>query len=171
MTFRNFRPGDILTADDADLLMRQGLIIVANADERDAIPAPSEGMRVYRLDTKATDVYTSNQWISGSWQVIPTGGFMNGFTAGPTPPAYRYLNGFICLSGQLYRSQAPSEQQAFALPAWAAPRGTLYLPTILDWACVITVQTAGEVRVKANILRTGGPGYPLDGLSWPAVAQ
>lgn len=77
MTHRDFTPGDIFTADDADLLMRQGLIIVANATERNAIPAPEEGMRVYNRATKRVEHYDGTAWQTSAWQTVAAGA---GFT-------------------------------------------------------------------------------------------
>lgn len=63
MPFKDFNPGDILTADDVDLIMRQGLPTVANQAARDAIPAPTEGMRVYRLDTHMIEQHSGAAWV------------------------------------------------------------------------------------------------------------
>ena len=72
MTYKDFTAGDIFTADDADLLLRQGLIVVADAAERDAIPGPAEGMRVYRLDTHRVNIYDGLEW-RGEWTNLAAG--------------------------------------------------------------------------------------------------
>lgn len=62
MTFKQYTAGDILTVADANLLMRQGLIVVANDVARDQISVPTEGMRIYRLDTHGIETYTGTAW-------------------------------------------------------------------------------------------------------------
>lgn len=78
MTFKDFTAGDIFTADDADLLMKQGLIVVANEAARDAIPAPFEGMRVYRIDTHRVDYRTATGWLTGAGVVVAVDPAMTG---------------------------------------------------------------------------------------------
>lgn len=72
MTYKDFATGDVFTADDADLLMRQGTIIVANQAARDAIVAPTAGMRVYRSDLKTFEDYTGSGWrtYDTGWVVV-----------------------------------------------------------------------------------------------------
>lgn len=63
MSWKHFTHGEILTADDANTLMDQGRIIVANTAERDVI-AGKPGMQVYRLDNKTVEEYTGVTWVS-----------------------------------------------------------------------------------------------------------
>lgn len=168
MPYKDFNAGDIFTADDADLLMRQGLIVVANQAQRDAIAAPSWGMRVYRLDTKSIDAWIGGSWIPGSWNVVAPGNLQNGFTTGSVAPAYRHVNGMVYLSGNVLRSTIPSDYvTAFDLPTWARPRSDAYYSTVTDWNASVQVTWNGAVRIKASTARSSGFGYPLDGIGWP----
>lgn len=58
MPHKVFANNQLLTAAEVNTyLMRQANIIVANAAERDAIVAPTQGMTVYRLDTGKQERY------------------------------------------------------------------------------------------------------------------
>lgn len=82
MTYKDFLTGAVFTASDADLLMRQGLIVVSNAAARDAIVSPAEGMRVYRLDTHGIERYTGSGWTNSETVTIPLqGGYAGTLTA------------------------------------------------------------------------------------------
>jgi hypothetical protein len=71
MGYKTFNPGDVLgSADVMDYLMRQTVIGVADEDERDAIPAPQDGMHVWVEDDEDVHVYHASipGWRSGKWQ-------------------------------------------------------------------------------------------------------
>lgn len=63
MTYKTFSYGDVFTAADAQTLMDQGVIWVQNAAEREAIPAPREGMRVYRADIDLIEIHNGSMWL------------------------------------------------------------------------------------------------------------
>lgn len=61
--FKIFTDNTLLTAQELnDYLMRQSVIRVANAAERDALPSPQDGMTVWRDDLAATETYANGQW-------------------------------------------------------------------------------------------------------------
>jgi len=98
MPYKDFNIGDVFTADDADLLMRQGLIVVANKTQRDAITAPSNGLKVWRTDTGGIDLFARGGWITSTvWTALA---LASGVTQTSTPaPAYRVNDGFLSLRG------------------------------------------------------------------------
>lgn len=62
--FKTFANNQLLTAQEVnDYLMRQALISVDDQAERDLIPAPQPGMRVYREDTKREERWTGTKWL------------------------------------------------------------------------------------------------------------
>jgi hypothetical protein len=104
MTYKDFLTGAVFTSADADLLMRQGIIVVANAAARDAIPSPTEGMRVYRLDIHGTETYSGSAWIGlhvTPAPPVPTAGwglFLNHPGGVPTGvPDVTRSGGFVAL--------------------------------------------------------------------------
>lgn len=102
---------------------------------------------------------------------IPITTFTNSFTAGSPAPAYRVKDGMVQLSGQLYRSSAPtSATAAFTLPVGCRPRGQLIVSLYPAWAMVAQIASTGVVQVEANTARTSGTGYALDGIP-PFPAQ
>ena len=74
MTYKTFSVGDVLTALDVQTIQDQSVIRVASAAERDAIPAPADGMTVYRTDTRRPETYRG----AAGWVAVPkiiTGSF------------------------------------------------------------------------------------------------
>ena len=99
MTYKHYAAGDILSAADANYLMRQGLIVVANDVERDQINVPTEGMRVYRLDTHGIESYTGTAWNphDTGWLAIPVN---TGYQAQDSlPPQMRRVGDFVHTRG------------------------------------------------------------------------
>ena len=64
--YKEYKNYDPFTPFDANSLLRQGRIPVANAGERAQILNPTEGMEVYRLDTHAVEIYTGT-----AWRIVP----------------------------------------------------------------------------------------------------
>lgn len=60
--YKQFDNYEVFTAADANTLMRQGIITVTGAAERDTILAPTDGMSVYRQDLDAVQRYRSGAW-------------------------------------------------------------------------------------------------------------
>lgn len=64
-TYKVWADGDAFTAADAGTyLMRQVIIAVDNATDRDAILTPQEGMTVYREDTNTLETYDGASWVN-----------------------------------------------------------------------------------------------------------
>jgi|GEM_PF-5909722 len=61
--FKKYEPFDPFTPYDANLLLRQGTIEVANVAERDAITDPVAGMRAYRADKLVAEEHTGVGWL------------------------------------------------------------------------------------------------------------
>jgi len=146
MTYKDFTAGDIFTADDADLLMRQGLIVVADQAARDAIIAPTEGMRVYRLDTHAVDIHGQYEWETGAGVVCALD---SGMTGGAVF-AYR-RDGLILVEGYVSGTfVANVTTNVCNVPATHRPRDTRGHPTAwsngeLGWGWV---HSGGNVAVR-----------------------
>ena len=156
MTYKNFEPGDILTAADADLLMRQGVIVVANAAARDAIEAPSEGMQVYRLDTHKIERHDGAGWIDpdDSGEIALTSSNANISSTA----SYRRTRGQVSIYGVVGRvggtSWPTGAGEAFhTLPAGFRPPGEVRLPILSATGAAIThalfVATNGVVSMAA----------------------
>lgn len=129
MTYKDFNAGDIFTADDADLLMRQGLIIVSGPSQRGAIVNPVEGMRVYRLDTHRTETHDGSGWVPDDTGWINLMAYATtGGAATLTELVGRRLNGVITISGTGSGSvpSVDSVDLAVALPAEWRPHRTMW---------------------------------------------
>ena len=64
--FKDFAPGDILTAADVDdYLMRQMVMVFADASARTTALSGviREGMVSYLKDTNAVEVYDGSSWV------------------------------------------------------------------------------------------------------------
>ena len=61
--YKEYKPYDPFTPFDANSLLRQGRIPVANTGERAQIATPTEGMEVYRLDSRTIERYNGTAWI------------------------------------------------------------------------------------------------------------
>ncbi len=69
--FKTFAENTVGYASEInDYLMRQATIVCNDATDRNSIPAPTEGLRVYRKDTKATEIYDGSTWLTfdSIWQ-------------------------------------------------------------------------------------------------------
>jgi hypothetical protein len=61
--FKDFTTGEVLTANDVDGYLMQGVWVFANAAARDAaVTSPQEGNFCYLKDTNATQFYTGSAW-------------------------------------------------------------------------------------------------------------
>ena len=62
--YRTWADGDAFTASDAGTyFMRQSTIAVDTSTDRDAILTPQEGMKVWRKDIDALEVYDGSAWL------------------------------------------------------------------------------------------------------------
>lgn len=65
MAFHQFANGELLTAQKVnDYLMRQAVIRVENATERDDIPTPDEGMIVYVESLTELQIFDGADWVT-----------------------------------------------------------------------------------------------------------
>jgi hypothetical protein len=68
--FKDFTTGEVLTANDVDGYLMQGVWVFADATARNAaVTSPQEGNFCYLKDTNATQFYTGS-----AWQSIGSGG-------------------------------------------------------------------------------------------------
>lgn len=76
MNYKKYNNFETFTAADANILMRQGLIVVGSESERDAIDSPTAGMRVYRSDTGKTEAFDGSGWLvlvePGLGSIVPS---------------------------------------------------------------------------------------------------
>jgi hypothetical protein len=65
--FKDFTTGEVLTANDVDGYLMQGIWVFANATARDAaVTAPQEGNACYLKDTDVIMVYSGSAWATQS---------------------------------------------------------------------------------------------------------
>ena len=65
--FKDFTTGEVLTANDVDGYLMQGIWVFANATARDAaVTSPQEGNAGYLKDTDVIMVYTGSTWATQS---------------------------------------------------------------------------------------------------------
>lgn len=108
------------------------------------------------LDPRVTDT----GWIAVT-------AFQNGFSGVGGSVYYRYRNGMVALSGQLYRSTAPTSlTAAFVIPQQYAPRSTYDTVLFLDWGLVGQVAIGGTVSIQSSTARASSTGYMLDAMIW-----
>lgn len=127
MSYQTFEVGQVLTALDLQNVMDQTVIHVADAAERDAIPAPAVGMQVYRADRDRIEAFTGTTW--GITPVDLSAYLMAGVTGRLTG---RRIGNSVELSGNISGSFPSSSTTT---DAWSA------LPD--EW------RPTGETRVGA----------------------
>jgi hypothetical protein len=65
--YKDFTTGEVLTANDVDGYLMQGIWVFANATARDAaVTSPQEGNACYLKDTDVIMVYTGSTWATQS---------------------------------------------------------------------------------------------------------
>jgi hypothetical protein len=65
--YKDFTTGEVLTANDVDGYLMQGIWVFANATARDAaVTSPQEGNACYLKDTDVIMVYTGSAWATQS---------------------------------------------------------------------------------------------------------
>lgn len=114
--FKDFTTGEVLTANDVDGYLMQGIWVFASAAARDAaVTSPQEGNFAYLKDTNVTTYYTGSAWTN-----LDTTGMVNPMTttgdtiyssSGSTPARLG-----IGSTGQVLTV-------AGGLPSWATPAG------------------------------------------------
>jgi hypothetical protein len=63
--FKTFATGDVLSASDVNGYLMQGVLVFADATERNAeITSPQEGQFAYLKDTNVTTYYTGSAWAN-----------------------------------------------------------------------------------------------------------
>ena len=74
--FKDFTTGEVLTANDVDGYLMQGIWVFASAAARDAaVTSPQEGNFAYLKDTNVTTYYTGSAWTN-----LDTTGMVNPMT-------------------------------------------------------------------------------------------
>lgn len=164
MPYKTFEDGVVLPAADLQLLMDQSLIAVDTDVERDEIPAPSEGMQVYRRDTKQVERFSGGGWDSGDTGWIYPAlllGWINATDAEKV--GYRRKNGIIYFSG---RPTSGTSGTIFILPEGFRPiaiiRGRAQSGGAATMASVI-INPNGAVQVTAGEQANFGDLSPFPG--------
>jgi hypothetical protein len=107
MSWKHFTHGEILTADDANTLMDQGRIVVADAAELFLV-AGQPGMVAYRLDNGIEYDYNGTAWIPRDTGWIKLTAFATGWTATPGyAPEIRRRDKTVFVRGRATRDSAP----------------------------------------------------------------
>ena len=114
--FKTFATGDVLSASDVNGYLMQGVLVFADATERNAeITSPQEGQFAYLKDTNVTTYYTGSAWANldttGMTNPMTTTGDTIYSSSGSTPARLG-----IGSTGQVLTV-------AGGVPSWAAPAG------------------------------------------------
>jgi len=84
MPFIDFTPGQVLTADQVDILMRQSVMVFDDAASRDTALTDvlAEGMLCYLKDTDEILKYDGSSWVStsnpGDITAVTAGDYLQG---------------------------------------------------------------------------------------------
>ena len=111
--FKDFTTGEVLTANDVDGYLMQGIWVFANAAARTAaVTSPQEGNYSYLKDTNSTEYYDGAAWVAaggggggGSLTLLQTMSLSGASVTSSTFTATDYVNYFIVLS-DIYTSSA-----------------------------------------------------------------
>ena len=76
--YKVYKPFDPFTPYDANSILRQTRIPVANVGERNQIENPTEGMEIYRLDTHTVERHNGVRWSPTQDGVIPPATIIGG---------------------------------------------------------------------------------------------
>ena len=114
--FKTFATGDVLSAADVNGYLMQGVLVFADATERNAeITSPQEGQFAYLKDTNVTTYYTGSAWANldttGMTNPMTTTGDTIYSSSGSTPARLG-----IGSTGQVLTV-------AGGVPSWATPAG------------------------------------------------
>ena len=114
--FKDFTTGEVLTANDVDGYLMQGVWVFASAAARDAaVTSPQEGNFAYLKDTNVTTYYTGSAWANldttGMTNPMTTTGDTIYSSSGSTPARLG-----IGSTGQVLTVAA-------GIPSWATPAG------------------------------------------------
>jgi hypothetical protein len=78
--FKDFTTGEVLTANDVDGYLMQGVWVFASAAARtSAVPSPQEGNMSFLKDTNSTEYYSGSAWVAvagaggGAYTELATG--------------------------------------------------------------------------------------------------
>jgi hypothetical protein len=63
MPFKVFNNFEVFTAADANILMRQSVIVLDSLAERNAIVSPPQGMLIFRTDIGGFERHTGTVWV------------------------------------------------------------------------------------------------------------
>jgi hypothetical protein len=147
--FKTFATGDVLSASDVNGYLMQGVLVFADATERNAeITSPQEGQFAYLKDTNVTTYYTGSAWANldttGMTNPMTTTGDMIYSSSGSTPARLG-----IGSTGQILTV-------AGGVPTWAAASGggfpawTAYTPTVTPQSGSLTAYTAKGIYSQSG---------------------
>ena len=114
--FKTFTVGEVLSAENVNGYLMQGVLVFANAAARDAaITSPQEGQFAYLKDTNVTTYYTGSAWANldttGMTNPMTTTGDTIYSSSGSTPARLG-----IGTAGQVLQVNSGA-----TAPEWAAP--------------------------------------------------
>jgi hypothetical protein len=138
--FKTFANGDVLTANDTNGYLMQGVLVFASAAARDsAITSPQEGQFAYLKDTNVTTYYTGSAWANldttGMTNPMTTTGDTIYSSSGSTPARLG-----IGSTGQVLTV-------AGGVPTWATSSGSRGLNQIIPSSVSVG---SGTASVGAN---------------------
>jgi hypothetical protein len=154
--FKDFATGEVLTANDVDGYLMQGVWVFASATARDAaVTSPQEGNFAFLKDTNTTTYYTGSAWTN-----LDTTGMVNPMTttgdtiyssSGSTPARLG-----IGTAGQVLQVNSGA-----TAPEWATPAGgggmTLLETLTLSGTSVVSSSIAGTYKDLQIIVRNYKP--------------
>jgi hypothetical protein len=99
--FKDFTTGEVLTANDVDGYLMQGVWVFASAAARDAaVTSPQEGNFCYLKDTNVTQYYSGSAWTavavaSGGWTLESTTALSGSSVSITVPTGYKDIEIWI----------------------------------------------------------------------------
>ena len=138
--YKDFTTGEVLTANDVDGYLMQGIWVFASATARDAaVTSPQEGNFAYLKDTNVTTYYTGSAWTN-----LDTTGMVNPMTttgdtiyssSGSTPARLG-----IGSTGQVLTV-------AGGIPSWATPTAAATVGCVIYNSANYTISNATETKL------------------------
>jgi hypothetical protein len=160
--FKDFTTGEVLTANDVDGYLMQGVWVFASAAARDAaVTSPQEGNFAYLKDTNVTTYYTGSAWANldttGMTNPMTTTGDTIYSSSGSTPARLG-----IGSTGQVLTV-------AGGIPSWATAAGggmTLLSTTTLSGASTTISSISGSYINLQIVLRNVYTAADDQRMSW-----
>ena len=148
--FKDFVTGEVLTANDVDGYLMQGVWVFASAAARDAaVTSPQEGNFAYLKDTNVTTYYTGSVWANldttGMTNPMTTTGDTIYSSSGSTPARLG-----IGSTGNVLTV-------AGGVPTWAAPAGGGKVLQVVQGTRTSDTSTTSTSLVDTNLTVTITP--------------